>query len=50
MLVLLYSAYYYNDYRMEKTIEFSIVFSAKRHVWQQMMDSIICAMLIAMNI
>ena len=26
----------YNDYRMAKTIESSIVFAAKRHVWQRM--------------
>ena len=26
----------YNDYRMAKTIVTSIVFAAKRHVWQRM--------------
>jgi hypothetical protein len=26
----------YNDYRMAKTIDTSIVFAAKRHVWQRM--------------
>ncbi len=41
---------YYNDYRIAKEIESSISFAAKRQVWQQMIERIICAMLIAMNI
>ena len=40
----------YNEYRMVKTIDYSIVFTAKRQVWRQMIESIICAMLVAMTI
>ena len=40
----------YNDHRIGKTIEVSIVFPAKRHVWQKMIVPIIFPMLIARNI
>ena len=40
----------YNDYRMAKSIEDSIDFAAKRHVWQRMIQGIIRPMLIAMII
>jgi hypothetical protein len=41
---------FYNDHRMAKSIENSIVFAAKRHVWQQMIQWIIRPMRIAMSI
>jgi len=39
-----------NDHRIAKAIEGPIAFATKRKVWQQMIEKIICAMLIAMNI
>ena len=39
-----------NDHRYAKTIENSIVFAAKRQVWQPMIQRIIGAMLIEMNV
>jgi hypothetical protein len=40
----------YNDHRIAKSIENSIDFAAKRQVWRRMIQKIIRAMLIAMNI
>jgi hypothetical protein len=47
---IFYTENRYNDYRMAKSIEDSIDFAAKRHVWQRMIQGIIRPMLIAMNI
>ena len=41
---------YYNDYRIAKSIDYSIDFAAKRQVWQRMIFKIIRPMPIAMNI
>jgi len=41
---------HYNDHRIAKTIEDSIVFAAKQQVWQRMILQIIRAMPIAMTI
>ena len=40
----------YNDHRKAKSIKDSIDFAAKRQVWRRMIQKIIRAMLIAMNI
>ena len=40
----------YNDHRIAKSIEDSIDFVTKRQVWRRMIQKIIRAMLIAMNI